>query len=614
LQHFPISGIMPTTTTDSQAQEQFKSEQNNYAIHSRKKIVNCLRQNRASYRSTNMKKIIALIFAFRIVCVFSQPLPPEVEASAKQRVEFGLTPSIAIGIIDKTGARYYEFGTKTPHGALVDRHTIYEIGSITKTFTAILLAQQVVEGKMKLNDPIKNYLPPEVKVPQYEGHEITLGSLSDHTSGFARMPSNISPANPANPYADYTVQQMYDFISVYTLPRDVGEQYEYSNLAQGLLGHILARQAGTSYEDLMIKAIARPLGMKETKITLDDNMKKNLAAGHANGKPVENWDLNTLAGAGAIRSSTYDMLNFLAANAGLTKTSLRKAMDLTHTVRHDKAGNNRVGLGWHIASGKDGDVVWHNGGTGGYRTFAGFVKEKGVGVVVLTNSNEGADDLGFHLLNPNAMLASIKARVTTEMKKAIDSKGIEAGIARFYELKTNNPNDYDFSEASINTLGYQYMGSNLKAALAIFKLNVGEYPASFNVYDSYGEALLKDGQTESAIENYNKSVEINPGNVSGIEVLKKLGVSTNTGTDVSEAILEKYVGEYQLAPTFFLTITRNGKKLFAQATGQSKFEIFAKSETDFYYTVVDAQITFDAGNQQLTLHQNGQNVPGKKVK
>src|SRR5262249_42710754 len=163
---------------------------------------------------------------------------------------------------------------------------------------------------------------------------------------------------------------------------------------------------------LMIKTIATPLGMIETKITLDDKMKKNLAIGHDNGVEVQNWDIPTLAGAGAIRSSTRDMLRFLAANMELTKTPLQQAMQKTQEVRHDKAGGGmRLGLGWHIANGKDGDVIWHNGGTGGYRTFAGFVKETGKGVVILTNSTAGADDIGFHLLNPDSPLREIKPSV-----------------------------------------------------------------------------------------------------------------------------------------------------------------------------------------------------------
>lgn len=556
-----------------------------------------------------MRQLFFLLFICNAFIAVGQTLPEDVAASAKKRVEYGINQSIVIGIVDKKGERYYTFGTKMENGGPVDKHSIYEIGSISKTFTSILLAQKVLTGKMKLDDPIKKYLPGSVKVPTYQGHEITLGNLADHTSGLPRMPSNFKPADPTNPFADYTTAQLYEFLSSYTLTRDVGSEYEYSNLAQGLLGHILALQSGTTYEALMIKAIASPLGMKETKVSFDANMKEHLAMGYSNGKQVSNWDIPMLAGAGGIRSSANDMLKYISANAGLTKTSIRKAMDLTHTVRHDKAGGERVGLAWHLSTSKAGDLVWHNGGTGGYRTFAGFIKEKGMGVVVLTNSSANIDDLCFHLLDPEKPLIEIKKPITPVLKNIIDAQGVENAIVRYRALKKDSATVYDLSESSINQLGYHYLATNLDAAIAIFKLNKEEYPNSSNVYDSYGEALLK-----AATENYSKSVELNPNNTQGIEVLKKLGVTKDANIEVSESVLEKYVGKYALAPTFILDVTREGKHLFAQATGQPKFEIYPKSETEFYLKVVDAQITFDIENEMLTLHQNGQHMPAKLVK
>ena len=335
-------------------------------------------------------------------------LPANVVQSIQNRIENGVTPSIVVGVIDNRGPRYYAFGRKSLTDSAVNEHTIYEIGSISKVFTGILLAHETETGKLDINDPAQKYLPPTVQVPKRGGKEITLGNLSDHTSGLPRMPDNFDPKDPSNPYADYTVEQMYAFLSGYQLPRDIGAEYEYSNLAQGLLGHILALHTGTSYEDFMISTIAQPLGMNETKIVLDHNMKKNLAIGHSGGREVSNWDIPTLAGAGGIRSSVYDMIKFLAANIGLTQTPLRSAMDKSHKTRHSKAGEARVGLGWHISKGKLGDVIWHNGGTGGYRTFAGFVKETQKGVVVFTNSTEGADDIGFKLLNPDASFNPVR--------------------------------------------------------------------------------------------------------------------------------------------------------------------------------------------------------------
>jgi CubicO group peptidase (beta-lactamase class C family) len=544
-------------------------------------------------------------------------LPDDVDANIKKRIASEQSPSIVVGIIDKAGARYYNFGNMKMNGAVANEHSIYEIGSISKVFTAILLAQQVLDGKVKLDDPAQKYLPKEVKIPQRGGKEILLGNLSDHTSGLPRMPSNFAPADPGNPFADYTVEQLYSFLNGYQLTRDIGAEYEYSNLAQGLLGHILALNAGMSYESLMIKTIASPLHMNETKIALDDKMKANLATGYSSGVEVKNWDIPTLAGAGAIRSSTYDMLKFLAANIGLTKSSLQAAMNMTHQVRHDKAGAMRVGLAWHIAKGKNGDVIWHNGGTGGYRTFAGFVKETSTGVVVLTNSTAGADDIGFHLLNPDSPLTEPNSSIIPAMRKEIDTKGAEAGIVLYQELKKSNV-QYDFSEGVLNMLGNSYLDKNLTAALALLKLNVEQFPKSFNVYHSYAVALSKDNQKDLAIENYKKSVELNPGNTEGINALEKLGVKyQSTDANVPESILETYIGTYALSPTFNIEVTRSGKQLFVQATGQPKFEVFAKSTNEFYLKVVVASITFNTNGQQvesMTLHQNGQDVPGKKIK
>ena len=174
------------------------------------------------------------------------------------------------------------------------------------------------------------------------------------------------------------------------------------------MGHILAEQKEISYEGLMINVIAEPLGMRETKLVFSPEMMTNLAYGHSGGEEVSNWDIPTLAGAGAIRSSTADMSKYIGANLGYVESSLKEAMDLSHVVRHSKAGEMSVGLGWHIRKGSQGDVIWHNGGTGGYRAFAGFVKETGRGVVILTNSSESVDDLGFRLLDPALELSKVK--------------------------------------------------------------------------------------------------------------------------------------------------------------------------------------------------------------
>ncbi|MFC2128943.1 serine hydrolase, partial [Bacteroidota bacterium] len=336
-------------------------------------------------------------------------LPAEVVETIERRIEEGLTPSITIAIIDSSGVKFFNFGKTAKNGHEVNENTIYEIGSISKVFTGILLAQQVVEGDLKLEDEINNFLPNGIKVQVLGDTEITFGNLTDHTSGFPSMPHNFSPANPHNPYADYTVDQMYEFISNYHPVRTVGSEFEYSNIAQGLLGHLLAMNKGCAYEELMVQTIADPLGMNDTRIELSKRMKKNLALGHNGRRVVENWDIPTLAGAGAIRSSTSDMAKFVSANLGYMSSPLMDAMELSHQVRHDMVGDRLIAMAWHIMKGEKGDMICHGGATGGYRTFIGFVKETGKGVVLLSNSSEGADDIGYYLLDSGSELARFKS-------------------------------------------------------------------------------------------------------------------------------------------------------------------------------------------------------------
>lgn len=329
------------------------------------------------------------------------PSDAEILGLIKERVDDKRSAGIVVGVIDANGRkRVVSYGDPGPGQPPLDGNSVFEIGSISKVFTSTVLAQLVQEGKVRLDDPAQKYLPPTVHVPTRNGKAITLGNLAMQNSGLPRMPSNFKPANAANPYADYTVQQMYDFLSGYQLTRDPGAEFEYSNLGVGLLGHILSRVTGSSYEELERQRVWAPLGMTNTAITLTPWMKSHLAVGHdPQGNVTANWDVPTLAGAGAIRSTTNDMLKFLDANLHPLGGALQRAMAFAHEERAS-AGNMQIGLNWLIAHAGSDTIIWHNGGTGGYRTFIGFEPSQKTGVVVMTNSGgDGADDVGFHILN-----------------------------------------------------------------------------------------------------------------------------------------------------------------------------------------------------------------------
>lgn len=318
----------------------------------------------------------------------------------KSRVDSGRNPGIVVGVLEDGRRRVVAYGRSgAPNGAL-DGNTVFEIGSITKVFTGTLLALMAERGEVALDAPVAQFLPPSVRMPSRNGRQITLEDLSMQVSGLPRLPGNLVPKNLANPYADYTVEQMYAFLSGYELPRDPGAQFEYSNLGVGLLGHVLALRAGQSYEALVTERILEPLGMRDTRISLTPDLRQRLAQGHGmTGQPAANWDIPTLAGAGALRSTANDMLTFAAAalsDTGPLANALAQAMRPRRDIAPD--GSARIGLNWITSRSGSIDITWHNGGTGGYRSYLGLDPARERAVIVLTNSANGADDIGRRIL------------------------------------------------------------------------------------------------------------------------------------------------------------------------------------------------------------------------
>lgn len=239
---------------------------------------------------------------------------------------------------------------------------------------------------------------------------------------------------------------------------------------------------------------------------------------------------------------------------------------------------------------------------------------------MLTNSgSSNSDDIGLHLLDPQSPLQEVKPDYSYAIRQMIDKDGPAGLMEKYKTLKAENPGKYNLDEDAMNTLGYAYLRQEkVEAAKAVFGINVMEFPNSSNAYDSYGEALMIQGQKEEAIMNYQKSLELNPANLNAAAMLAKMGVEVKQEEIiVEEGMLQSYTGVYELAPGFTITVTRDGSRLFAQATGQGQFEIFPKSNTEFYLKAVEAKIVFasDAeGVINMTLLQGGMVMPGRRVK
>jgi CubicO group peptidase (beta-lactamase class C family) len=299
---------------------------------------------------------------------------------------------IVVGVITKKAREIISYGHFDGEDVRVpNADTVFEIGSITKVFTSLLLSEMVLDGEVKLSDPASKYLPVSVHMPTRNGKQITLLDLATHHSGLPKMPTNFN--------WQYTNEQMYDFLSHYQLTRDPGEKYEYSNLGAALLGHILALRAGTDYGTLLHTRITGPLHMTRTGVDMTPEMSADFTPGHNYGlKKAQPWHVPTLAGGGDIRSSVNDLLIFLAANMGIMHSPLRPAMKEMLSVHRSAAPGVQVALGWHIEKGRD-DVISHGGVTNGYTGYMGYDPHRKIGVVILSNSSNSIDDIFWRTFN-----------------------------------------------------------------------------------------------------------------------------------------------------------------------------------------------------------------------
>jgi serine-type D-Ala-D-Ala carboxypeptidase/endopeptidase len=342
--------------------------------------------------------------------------------------------AIVVGLVDPNGTQFYSYGNMSNANPItVDKDTIFAIGSITKVFTTILLADMVNRGLVNLDDPIEKYLPTSIKVPTFNGQKITLENLATHTSGLSEFPSShcVSNFNGTDDDEDsiqarlffiecdknYTFDHLYQDLSNTTLIREPGLKFEYSTFGISLLGHILALKSGMPYDRLLEERILNVLGMNNTSIILSDVQKSRLAIGHLNGQELPFWNASRpIATAGGLHSSVADMLKFASANLGLIDTKINDAMKESHIIIHDsslgKAFSNDytayVSLGWIIATDFGTQIVEHNGETAdGYNSFIALNPSKERGIVIIASASSIDIDVANIVFGPRDDLSRL---------------------------------------------------------------------------------------------------------------------------------------------------------------------------------------------------------------
>ena len=496
--------------------------------------------------------------------------------------------------------------------------TRFRLGSITKQFTAMLTLQLVEQNKIKLDGTISDYLPDYRKDI---GQKVTIHHLLTHTSGipsYTGQPGFFENVS-RNPY------KVDEFVKKYAsgdLEFEPGSKYSYNNSGYFLLGAIIERVTGKSYEQVLQENVFGPLGMKNSGYDHADTIIPKRAAGYrktpAGYTNAAYLDMSIPYAAGSLYSTVEDL--YLWDQALYTdKLISAKSKEVMY-----KPFLENYAYGWVVrnASFKQNDqavqIIAHGGGINGFATtITRFPQEKSL-IVLLDNTGQNVervmDRIAKILYNQPYELP--KMSIASALDQTIREKGVEAGITQYRELKAKQAATYDFAENELNGLGYQLLRSGkAKEAVEIFKLNVEAYPQESNTYDSLAEGYLAINQRDLAIANYKKALELDPKNTSAVEALKRL---ESPPVKVDPSVFDAYVGEYELRPGFVLRVFREGDKLMTQATGQEKFEIVPESETTFAPRAFPAKLTFvkDAEGRVtgVRLSQGGRETNGKKIK
>ncbi len=508
--------------------------------------------------------------------------------------------------------------------------TKFRLGSITKQFTAMLIMQLVEKGKLKLTGKVTDYLP---DYPKATGDKITIHHLLTHTAGIPNY-TNVPKFFETLARNPYTPEVFTKEFANLPLDFEPGSKFSYSNSGYFLLGVIIEKVTGKPYADVLKENIFTPLKLQGTGYDLFSPILPKRAAGYekerGNYVNAPYLDMSIPYAAGSMYSTVDDLYRW---DQALYTDKLLSASSKA-TLFTPFPGSYEEGFGyaygWIVGKAKVGErkdsllLIEHGGGINGFNTLISRVPQDKHLVVLLCNTGRGPlDAMKKNILRIlyDQPVQTPKKPVVDLLRQSVSTESFDKTKQKFSVWKVDKA--YSVNEDDMNNLGYELMrDGKLNESINVFTLNVEAFPASYNVYDSRGEAYMKAGNKSAAIQDYKKSVALNPKNTNGFAMLKELGESVEAPKEIVAAgdttSLAAYVGTYQLAPTFAIVITQTGNKLFGQATGQSQFELFADAKDKFLIKVVDANITFvrnDKGDvEQLILHQNGQDMPGKRVR
>lgn len=524
------------------------------------------------------------------------PSTAQIQELLDARVKSDPGTGVVVGIIDHGKTTILKAGSSGTSRPL-DEHSLFEIGSVTKTFTATILADMVRHHEVNLADPVEQYLPAGTHVPTRNGKDITLLLLATHHSGLPRDPPNIQPTDRMDPFAGYTWAKLAVFLNSYTLTRDPGETFEYSNLGGALLGDALADAAHVSYPALVQSRVLAPLGMSETSALSTSefapSLRERVVVGHdPDDEPTPNRaPHDAMAPAGVIQSSVSDMLRYVRCNLGQGPLA---ADCLFAQQPQDTIPGNRIGLIWW--TGDYVPLIHHGGDTAGFHAAVAISPDHQRGVVVLTNGGPSAEPVAQYAID--SALAVPQARPTV----VLSSSELDAYAGTYY--RNGIANHIVHTGDGLTTqvegtpqtwrlfaLGNDQFLRRFEPANVVFSRDATGAIDAVVVHRASGQVVtwVRDGMTPPA---------------------QAPATPPPSGITLDASVLAQYVGTYPLEAGTAITITAGGVSgLVTQITGQHPIPLYASAKDHFFLKVVDAQVDFARDShgdvRALVLHQNG---------
>jgi CubicO group peptidase (beta-lactamase class C family) len=506
-------------------------------------------------------------------------------AELERLTEKGQIQQTVVAFVDSESIRYQSFGEPAP-----DRDSLFEIGSITKVFTALLAAEAVRLGKLSWDQSLDKLSSPDQEFASPRVAQITPRQIASHQSGLPRMPGNFSPADWENPYADYSEADLWDFLAGFELDESQNE-YEYSNLGFGLLGEIAARAFDERYSAALRRYVLDPLEMQAT-YTLATAPKSELLAGHSGKLDAGYWAFDVMAPAGALIASTADLAKFVAINLQPEGHPLAESLLAIREVQGSAAGaGGNIAFAWHtINSSPDNKpAFFHNGGTGGFRSVIAFRPDQGRGVVLLTNSDSELTPLAIGYL-----LGKPQAPSSFPNELLLNAANLDAYIGT-YALA---PGAFLTVTRNESQLSVQLTG---QASFPVFPFEPDAF--FYKVVDARLRFVRDASGTVVSVTLLQNGQELPAPRLAPEDAPKSY-----TEIDVAIDVLQGLEGQYQFTFGAKLTVQEIAGQLYATLSGQPRFPVYAYAEDNFFYRVVDAQLTFNRDTDgevvSVTLHQN----------